>query len=227
MSKAKNTQEKNKKNDQVGNDIEESLHDEQEMDLVQILLPRKDIDEIVEHRHEKFSKSELSRQGQWFMALAFIQGAKALLSVTSKEKAKEAMAKVVYDFAYMGAREAAEKRGNPKDLISYLEFEEEALVGFPFIPPGEVFEKTKNRIVYGIQICPFADSVRELAEKYPNYVDQDVLEVVTSRCETLDTGRADGWNPDMKFKRTHFKLADLVGDSPSEGCYFEAEVPEK
>ena len=89
-----------------------------------------------------------------------------------------------------------------------------------------VLEGTKNRMVYGIQLCPFADRVRELVEKFSDLVDQDTLEVAASRCDTLASGLANGFNPDMKFKMIHFKLADLVGGPPSKGCYFEAEVPE-
>ena len=93
-------------------------------ELVNIQVTREEINEIVEQRHEKFSKVDLTRQGQFLMALAFIQSAKAFLAVTSKEKAKEAIAKAVYDFAYMEGRAAAEKRSNPKDLQSYLEYQQ-------------------------------------------------------------------------------------------------------
>ena len=74
----------------------------EKMELLQILVTREDVDQIVLNQHERFSKSELTRQGSGRMAMAFFQGAKALLSGLSKEKAKEAMAKASYDFAYMG-----------------------------------------------------------------------------------------------------------------------------
>ena len=121
---------------------------------------------------------------------------------------------------------AAEKRGNPKDLQSYLAYQHEGLAGAPFIPPMEVLETSKTRVVAGIQICPFADSIRKITELFPDYVDQDMLEVVASRCKGLDSGRVNGFNPDIKFKHTHFKLGDLIGNPPSKGCYFEFEVEE-
>ena len=200
---------------------------QEKMELLQILVTREKVEQIVLDQHEKFSKPDLTRQGQMFGALAYIQCAKSLLSVVSKEKAKKAVAKTTYDDAYLNGRAYAEKRGNPKDLDSYLECKCFGELGrFPFIPPIEILEKTKTRIVYGMQICPWADSVRELAGKFPDRIDQDVLEVVTSRCETLDSGYANGFNPDMKFKRTQYMLDDLVGGPPSKGCYWEAEVPE-
>jgi hypothetical protein len=226
MTKSGEVQKKGKAFNQFGDEITEGVK-EKEMELVQILVTREEIDEIIEHQHEKFSKNDLTRQGQFLMALAFVQSAKVLLAVTSKEKAKEAMAKAIYDFAYTETRAAAEKRGNPKDLISYLKYEKEGLGNVPFIPPPEVLELTKTRARYGIQHCPFANSVRKLAEMFPDYVDQDVLDVVASRCSTLDSGRANGWNPDMKFKRTHYLLDDLIGRPPSKGCYFEIEVSEE
>ena len=210
----------------ISNDVPKKSM-EGKSELINIQVTREKIAEIVELQHEKYSKVELSRMGQSMMALAFVQGAKALLSVVDKETAKKALAKAVYDFAFMGARAAAEERGNPKDLKSYKEFQYEGMGVFPFIPPIEIIEDTQTRLVGGIQICPFADAVRNMAETLPNYVDRDVLEVVCSRCETLDSGRANGFNPDMKFKRTHFKLGDMIGETPSEGCCFEFETYEE
>ena len=208
-------------------DVSKGKDNQEKEEFVRLFVKRKVIDKILEFQHEKYSKVELSQRGQSMMALAFIQGAKALLSVVDKEKAKEVLAKAVYDFAFMGAKAAAEERGNPKDLQSYLEFQYEAMGQFPFIPPAEIIEETENKWVAGIQYCPFADAVRELADIFPDYVDKDVVEVVASRCETLDSGRVHGFNPDMKFKRTHFKLGDFIGEPPSKGCYFEFETPKE
>jgi len=207
-------------------DVLSKKDDQGKKELFNIQVNGRQVDEIVKLQHEKYSKVELSRQGQSMMALAFVQGAKALLSVVDKEKAKEALAKAVYDFAYMGARAAAEARGNPKDLKSYLEFQHEAMGTFPFIPPAEILEETETKFVGGVRSCPFADAVRDMAENLPEYVDQDVVEVVCARCETLDSGRVEGFNPDMKMKRTHFMLGDLIGEPRSEACYFEFETSE-
>ncbi len=150
---------------------------QEKLEFIQIRVPVKDVDKIIAGQHEKFSKTELSQMGQFYMAMAFVQSAKALLSVVSKEKAKEAMAKAVYDFVFMRAKAAAEERGNPKDLKRYMDFEYEAMSKHPFIPPPEILEETKTKVVLGIRHCPFADAVREFAELMSDYVDQDVLEV--------------------------------------------------
>ena len=96
----------------------------------------------------------------------------------------------------------------------------------PFIPPPEVLERTKTKIVYGIRFCHFANAIREFRENFPKIVDEDTLELLASRCDMEYAGRANGFNPDMKFKRIHYKLDDLLGGPKSKGCYFEAEVPE-
>ncbi len=199
---------------------------QEKKELLNILVDRKQLEQIGVDRHEKFSRSEIVKQGQYYRALAFINSARALLKVVGKEKAKEAMAKAVYDYAYLEGREAAEERGNPKDLASYLEYEDEIRAEQPFLPPPEVLEKTKNKIVYGTRVCPFANSVREFRKNAPQFLNDDTLEIVASRCDMLYSGRANGFNRDMKFKRINFKLDDLLGGPQSKGCYFEAEVPE-
>jgi hypothetical protein len=222
MSNSEDTQ-KEKAFDQFGRKIKDR---KEKMELISIEVTREELDEIVVQRHEKFSKVDLTRQGQFLVALAYVHAAKALLAVTSKEKAKETLGKAVYDFAYMEGRKAAEKRGNPKDLRSYIEYQHEGLSGAAFIPPPQIMEWTETKYVGGIDICPYADSIRQMAELFPDYVDQDVLEVAISRCDGLDSGRANGFNPDMTMKRPHFKLDDLIGNPPSKGCYFECEVEE-
>ena len=207
-------------------DNSKSKNAKEKTEFVLLHVAREDVDQIVTDRHEKFSKTDLARQGQMFAVYGDIRAAKALLSVTTKEKAKEAYYKATYDPIFMRARAAAEALGNPKDLHSYLEFEKAGLEVNPFIPPAEILEKTENKIVYGCQICPYADGLRDLAENFPKMIDKDVLEVVLCRCDALDVARANGFNADMKYKRTHFMLADLIGGPESKGCYFEAEVTE-
>ena len=206
--------------------MSKSSENQENNELFNIQVNARQVKEIVALQHEKYSKVELSEMGQAMGAVAFIQGAKALLSVVGKEKAKEAIKKAVYDFAYMGAKAAAKERGNPKDLKSYLEFQHEAMGKFPFIPPARVLEETKTKLHGGVGYCPFANAVRAMAEQLPEYVTPDVLEVVCARCETLDSGRVEGFNPDMKMTRTHFMLGDFVGEPRSDACYFEFETPE-
>lgn len=216
---------KEKAFDQFGAELTEKEEKKKDR-YVNITIQESEIEEIIKHRHEKFDKMELSRAGQFMMALAIVQGAKALLQVTTKEKAIEAMKKAIYDFAYIRGRNAAEKLGNPKDLRSFAESDLESMKAAPFISPIKTLELTETKWVSGMDICPFADSIRQIGELFPEYADKDVLEVAASRCLTLDEGRANGFNPDMKFKHTHFKLGDLVGGKQSEGCYFEFEVDE-
>lgn len=225
MSKSEDKKEK-KAFDQFGKEIKEG--DEKKLkNYVNLTVQESEIEEIVRMHHERFEKEELTRAGQFMMALAIVQGAKALLEVTNKEKAKEAMKKAIYDFAYIRGRTAAEKHGNPKDMDSFIKIELEGMKSAPFIPPIKTQELTKTKWVSGMDICPFADSIREIGELFPEYADKDVLEVAASRCVTLDQGRVNGFNPDMKFKHTHFKMGDLVGGTRSEGCYFEFEVEEE
>ena len=218
MSKSKDDQEK--KYDQFGRDVQVAIQEEKEMELLTIGVTRNELDQLYIERHERWSKTDLSRQGQFLMALAHIQGAVALLKVVGKEKAKEAMADSIGDFAYMEGRAAAEVRGNPKDLDSYNRYMASSFKQAPFIPHVEILEETDTYKVEGIQICPWAESIRKMAEMFPDYVTQDVIEVVASRCDKLDSGRVNGFNPDIKFERKHFILDDMIGTPPSNGCYF-------
>ena len=198
------------------------LHKGDKTEVAQITVTRDVVDKIVEMQHEKLSKVELSEKGELSRALAICQGAKALLSVTSKEKAKEAMYKGVYDYAYMEGRKAGEMRGNPKDLDSLHRYEAGSMESAAFIPYIETLEETETYTINGIKKCPWAESIRTMAEIFPDYVTQDVIEVVTSRCVTLDSGRVNGFNPDIKFERTHFILDDMLGKPPSDGCFFKS-----
>ena len=192
---------------------------------VPISVSREVIHKIVEMQHEKISKVQLSENGQMMMALAFCQSAKGFLSVTSKENAKQAMYKGVYDYAYMEGRKAAESLGDkPKDLQRMSEYKTIQMDEFPFIPPGETFEDPKTgKTLWGIKYWPFAIGLRKLAETIPEWLDKDTLEVVTCRCDALDIGWANGFNPDLTFDRKYFMLDDLRGGPKSDACYFLLE----
>jgi hypothetical protein len=223
MLNSEDTQEK-KAFDKMGREISDG---QVKQELISIEVTKEELNEIFVQRHERFSKVDISRQGQFLVALAYVHAAKALLSVTSKEKAKEALAKAVYDFAYMEGRKAAEKRGNPKDLRSYLEYQHEGLSRAAFIPPPLIVEWTETKQVSGMIICPFADMFRQIAEMFKDYADQDVMEVAGSRCTTLDRGRAEGFNPDLKFTPQTHLLNDFIGEGPRDDyCSFKVEVPE-
>ncbi|MBW2370223.1 MAG: hypothetical protein JRH15_20325, partial [Deltaproteobacteria bacterium] len=155
---------------------------------VQITVTRDTIAKLVEMQHEKFSKVELSEQGQMMTALAYCHGAKALLSGMSKEKAKEAMYKGVYDYYYMEGRKAAESLGDkPKDLKAMMEYKGKQMARAPFIPPGEtIVDQETEKVLSGIKYCPFAIGLRKLAEFLPEWLDQDTLEVAICRCDALD-----------------------------------------
>jgi hypothetical protein len=209
-----------KKYDQFGRDVTETLEKEKSMEFVKIKVTRDNLDKMYEERMDRYGKVQLAEQGQFLMALAHIQGAVALLKVTDKETAKKAMADSIGDFAYREGRAAAEVRGNPKDLESYDRYVHSSFDAGPFIPYIEILEEDDTKIVEGIKHCPWAQSIRKMAEIYPEYVTQDVIEVVASRCDKLDTGRVSGFNPDIKFERIHFLLDDLIGNPPSDGCFF-------
>ena len=210
-----------KKFDQFGRDVQSTLQEEKEMELITIGITRKELNQMYIERHERWSKTDLTRQGQFMMAVAHIQGAVALLKVVGKEKAKEAMADSIGDFAYMEGRAAAEVRGNPRDLESYEKYMASSFESASFIPHVEIMEETDTYKVEGIQICPWAESIRQMAKMFPDYVTQDVIEVVASRCDKLDSGRAFGFNPDRKFERVRFLLDDMIGNPPSKFCSFK------
>jgi hypothetical protein len=200
---------------------------QKKMELVNIQVKRDDVEKIISDQHKKFSKTELSDQFHYLMARNGIIGAKALLSLTSKEKARKASAKPMHDFIYAGTKAAAEKWGGPRDILNYLAFEEDWGQSMPSIPPRDVVERTKTRAQIGIKTCPFGDSIRALAKQYPDYIDKDVLEIAAARCERMDLARAEAWNPDMIFKEKSFVLNDLLNQgTPGDGCFFEFSLPE-
>jgi hypothetical protein len=209
-----------KKYDQFGRDVTEALEKEKDIEFVKIQVTREDLDKMYEERMDRYDKVYLAEQGQFLMALAHIQGAVALLKVTDKETAMKAMAEAIYEFAYREGKAAAEVRGNPKDLDSYERYMNSSFNAAPFIPYGEILEEDETKIISGIKHCPWAQSVRKMAEMFPEYITQDVIDVVCSRCETLDSGRVNGFNPDIKFERYKFILDDMIGKPPSDGCFF-------
>ena len=226
MSKNKDNQNE-KKVDQFGNDVSETLKKEEEMEMVRVLTTRDELKTLYEERHERFSKIDLTQQGQFLFAWAHIQGAKALLAVTTKEKAKKAMADAVGDFAFIDGRAAAEARGNPKDLESYMKYQMCSFDNAPFIPYTEIYEDETYGEVMGAKRCPWAESVRQLAEMFPDYVTQVVIEVVASRCDKLDSGRTEGFKPNIEMKRVRFFLDDMIGNPPSDGCFFTVKMKEE
>ncbi len=69
--------------------------------------------------------------------------------------------------------------------------------------------------------------LKGISMEYKDWIGPDVLEVAGCKCDMMYLGRAEGFNPDIKFKRTSFMLADLTGEGPrSDGCVFEVEVPQ-
>jgi hypothetical protein len=201
--------------------------EQKDVELITIQVEREELETMRVGQHDAFSKTDLSKQSQGGSAMSTLHVAISLLEVADKEKAKEALEKATYDFGYMIGREAAEKRGNSKDLVSYLEFEREELAKYPCFPPIEVLEQTKTRIVYEKKVCPYADALRGISMQFPDLISQDATEVAACKCGMMYLGRAEGFNPDIKLKRTSFMLTDWTGEGPrSDGCTFEVEVPE-
>jgi hypothetical protein len=212
---------------QLGQEVD-SEYDREKVEMVNLLLSRDAVQQFQQDKIDKFTKLELIKQGQLLLAQVLINAAKALIAVAGKEIAKQALQKVIYDYNYMLGRQAAERLGNPKDLNSYLEKRcIKDLASYSMAPPLEFTERTKNRIVYRSKNCFFANAVRQFAEVFPKWADRDALEVAVSVCHPMDTGWANGFNADMKFKRIRYQLADLSGEGLAGGtCDFEMEVSE-
>ena len=134
-----------------------------------------------------------------------------LVSQVGKEKAKELIEKATYSRFYKLGRELAKKAGNPQDIDGYIEaILIEQLGSMPEVPPVEIVERTKNRVIFAARDCFIAEAFAEVGEP-------EILEVAKYRC-CHDRATANGFNPKMKFEMAKFLLN---GD---DCCEFVAEL---
>ncbi|MFC1861311.1 L-2-amino-thiazoline-4-carboxylic acid hydrolase [Chloroflexota bacterium] len=135
-----------------------------------------------------------------------------LVSAVGKEKAKKMIEEATYNRFCKVGKAIAEKAGNPQDIDGYIET---VLVGalgnIPDVPPMEIIERTKNKVVYADRKCFFAEQILELAK------DPAILDVVKHRC-CHDKAIAHGFNPKLKFEMSKFLLS---GD---DSCEFIVEL---
>jgi hypothetical protein len=189
------------------------------MEFVDLIVSREKVDELY---RAKLARNPVEDTAfSWYQfALANALSAKSLLSQVGVEEAKEITSKEVYDYLYKIGRATGERLGNPTDLDSYIEaYVIEEMSAIPVVPPIEIVERTNTRCVWGVRACQYRDGINKLREENPDYIDDDVVEVLKSRC-SHDHGWANGFNPKMHFERVKFMLD---GD---DGCFFECEVPE-
>jgi hypothetical protein len=194
------------------------MANEQKKELVQVLMSR---EKLNEHHQEKLSRDALynAHAAQKQVARANMLSAKTLLKAVDVEEAIRLTDETSYEFNYMMGRKRAEELGNPKDLDSMLyAYIAEMLNAIPWVPHAEILERSEKRIVWGNSKCMYADYIDQWRKEVPEFLTDDVYRVMCARC-SHDHGWANGFNPDVQFKRVQFKLD---GDP---GCFFEMIAP--
>jgi hypothetical protein len=186
-------------------------------ELVEVLMSREMLDGLYE---KKLGRDPVGGviAGQMQMTRANFLSAKAMLALADLETVKETVAKVIYDFNYMLGRQRAEELGNPTDLDSYVaEYVVDIMDSIPPVPPIEILERSKNHCLWGCRRCQYKDGIEKWREAYPDFIDDDVVEVLKARC-SHDHGWTIGFNPKIKYERVKFLLD---GD---DGCFFDCRL---
>ena len=187
-------------------------------ELVEVIMSREMLDRLYE---EKLARDPVGGviAGQMQMTRANFLSAKAMLALADLETVKRTVAKVIYDFNYMLGRQRAEELGNPQDFDSYInEYVVKMMDAIAPVPPIEIIERTETRCVWGCRRCQYRDAIVKWREQYPDFVDDDVVEVLKSRC-SHDHGWTIGFNPKIRYERVKFLLD---GD---DGCFFDCQLP--
>jgi len=168
----------------------------------------------LEEKLERVTRTELMERSFGLRVEDIVMFSKILLEQLGKEKAIELIKKARWGLRYDQGKEAAAKLGNPKDLDTFIEeYFIKKMDGLPFVPPIELRERTKNRVIAGAPVCFLSEAILK------RNLDKDLLDVVKAYC-IHDEAWAAGWNPDMKVEKVKF-LMD--GD---DSCDFLCEVEE-
>ena len=195
-----------------------AVEQKEDKELVQVLMTRAKLNQF---HQEKLSRDALynAHAAQKQVARANMLSAKTLLKAVGVEEAVKLTEETSYEFNYMMGRKRAEALGNPKDLDSMLyAYIGELLDAIPWVPNAEFIERSEKKIVWGNTKCMYADYINEWRTEVPEFLTDDVYKVMCARC-SHDHGWANGFNPDIEFKRVQFKLD---GD---KGCFFEMTAP--
>ena len=187
-------------------------------ELVEVLMSREMLDKLYE---EKLGRDPVGGvvAGQMQMTRANILSAKTMLALADLETVKKTVAQVIYDFNYVLGKKRAEELSKPTDLDSYVsEYVVNIMGSIAPVPPIEILERTKDRCLWGCRRCQYKDAIDRWREAYPEYVDDDVFEVLKSRC-SHDHGWTIGFNPRIRYERVKFLLD---GD---DGCFFDCQLP--
>ena len=186
-----------------------------EEDWVSVMIDRERYRELGLEKLERFSREKIVEFIVGIRARDTFKFTQILISQFGKEKAWKLIEESIYSAYYKRGRETAEKMGNPPDLDTYLDvYVVKAVADIPHAPPCIIWEKTKNKAVWGVTRCSFAEALLKLGEEDP-----ETLDVAKARC-AHDVAWAMGFNPKMKCKRTQFLLD---GD---DRCEFTCEIGE-
>lgn len=166
----------------------------------------------LEEKMEELPRKELVEFSYKLRAEDIVMYSKILLEQLGKEKAIELVKKARWDARYGIGREAAEKLGNPKDVDTFHNERMKFMDKIPFVPPSEIVERTKNRIVSRTTKCFLSDAI--LSRK----LDGDLMDVVKAYCNH-EEGLAGAWG--MKCTKQKFFLN---GDNCCEFMW-EVEAP--
>ena len=187
-------------------------------ELVEVLMSREMLDRLYEEKLRRGSAAGVIA-GQMQMTRANFLSAKAMLALADLETVKKTVAQVIYDFNHMLGKRRAEELGNPPDFDSYInEYVVKMMDEIPPVPPIEILERTETRCVWGCRRCQYKDAIERWREACPDFVDDDVFEVLKARC-SHDHGWTIGFNPNIRYERVKFLLD---GD---DGCFFDCQLP--
>lgn len=180
-----------------------------------VMLVKEKVRELDLQKMERSSGEEICGVLEALRAKEILRFSKLLISEFGKEKAKKLIEDAVYSDYCNAGREAAEKLGNPQGLDAYLDaYAVKAVAAMPFAPHTFLSERTKNKAVWGVTKCYFANGLQKFGSSDP-----ETLDVAKARC-VHDAAWAMGFNPKMTCKRTKYLLD---GD---DACEWTCELEE-
>ena len=171
------------------------------------------LNELQMEKLDRFSRVQIIEWIQGLRARDMLRLARLLIRAVGKEKAMEMYEKETYDDYYKVGREMSEKLGHPQDLDTYLNiYAIQAMANIPDVQPPTLFQRSGNKVVWGVRQCYFAEALQK-------YGDPELIDVVKKRC-CHDEAWARGFNPKLKCRKTRFLLD---GD---DACEFTCEIEE-